>query len=100
MLCHSTSQIVCFISPGSKKDVHQLQHHRSLFSEPALSTEALSPEELEVLELIGVGKTSGRIAQDLGISFQSTVGHRMRIMQRSEERRVGKEGRSRWSPYH
>src|SRR5258708_26407147 len=28
------------------------------------------------------------------------VEHRMTIQQRSEERRVGKECRSRWSPYH
>src|SRR2546426_10223204 len=26
--------------------------------------------------------------------------HRLRIAERSEERRVGKECRSRWSPYH
>lgn len=65
-----------------------MQHHRSLFFEPAPSTETLSTEELEVLELICVGKTSGRIAQDLGISYQSTVGHRMRLLQKMETVRV------------
>src|SRR5256885_16293274 len=28
------------------------------------------------------------------------VGMSLRVVRRSEERRVGKEGRSRWSPYH
>jgi DNA-binding NarL/FixJ family response regulator len=65
-----------------------LQHHRSPFSEPALSTEALTTEELRVLELVCVGKTSGRISQDLGISFQSTTEHRMRIMQKMATVRV------------
>lgn len=66
--------------------------HRSLFSEPTLSTEALTTEELRVLELVCVGKTSGRIAQDLGISFQSTVGHRMRIMQKMGTVRLAMAG--------
>src|SRR2546427_12095141 len=30
----------------------------------------------------------------------TVVVRRLRAMVRSEERRVGKEGRSRWSPYH
>ena len=30
----------------------------------------------------------------------STIAHKVADYQRSEERRVGKECRSRWSPYH
>ena len=41
---------------------------------------------------------SGQIGSpDLLILFTNTVSHKM---VRSEERRVGKECRSRWSPYH
>src|ERR1044071_8922390 len=35
--------------------------------------------------------------KDLAVSFDKPEG---RIIERSEERRVGKECRSRWSPYH
>ena len=38
-------------------------------------------------------------AQQLSVSF-SAEGSRGQIQGRSEERRVGKECRSRWSPYH
>jgi FixJ family two-component response regulator len=69
-----------------------LQHHRSLFSEAAPLADTLSSEELQVLELICVGKTSGRIAKDLGISFQSTVGHRMRILQKMDTVRLAIAG--------
>src|SRR2546423_14510553 len=32
--------------------------------------------------------------------LQDWAAHRMELLTRSEERRVGKECRSRWSPYH
>src|SRR3712207_8760666 len=35
-----------------------------------------------------------------GAAFLSRPGQRLRVPGRSEERRVGKECRSRWSPYH
>ena len=35
-----------------------------------------------------------------GIVFTPNVDHLMMLQRRSEERRVGKECRSRWSPYH
>src|SRR5260221_10555527 len=41
--------------------------------------------------------------QSLLLSYKSLLGgwkHRMVAQKRSEERRVGKECRSRWSPYH
>ena len=46
----------------------------------------------------GVGKESGALLQ-LGIN-QSVAGAQQEYQHRSEERRVGKECRSRWSPYH
>ena len=51
----------------------------------------------------------GKVAVDLGMTKASFVTERHRVQfraeafklaQRSEERRVGKECRSRWSPYH
>src|SRR5690554_1708542 len=39
-------------------------------------------------------------AQDVGFSYFLTLGDGMDIDHRSEERRVGKECRSRWSAYH
>jgi FixJ family two-component response regulator len=63
-----------------------------LFSEAAPLGDTLSSEELQVVELICVGKTSGRIAKDLGISFQSTVGHRMRILQKMDTVKLAMAG--------
>ena len=39
-------------------------------------------------------------AMEQGILSVGTIAHAMRATDRSEERRVGKECRSRWSPYH
>src|SRR6266571_4263560 len=35
-----------------------------------------------------------------GVMLLSPSGYRVELIERSEERRVGKECRSRWSPYH
>ena len=53
-------------------------------------------DELE--RLPGVGpKSAQRIAYWILNADKATA---LRLSDRSEERRVGKEGRSRWSPYH
>ena len=46
------------------------------------------------------GLTGGIIAGDLCLSWSETMFARTGVRSRSEERRVGKECRSRWSPYH
>src|SRR5471030_3547688 len=77
-----------------------------LLDEP---TSALDPEmTAEVLELIEELKQEGRdlllVTHEMG--FARRLADRVallsegRIEERSEERRVGKECRSRWSPYH
>ena len=38
--------------------------------------------------------------QDIEKTFQDTIAYLIIFSYRSEERRVGKECRSRWSPYH
>src|SRR2546427_12939897 len=55
------------------------------------------------------GRSDGAVARELEINRKTVMLWRARFAQegidslwevRSEERRVGKEGRSRWSPYH
>ena len=41
-----------------------------------------------------------RISELCNLRIQDIDSENMRILVRSEERRVGKECRSRWSPYH
>jgi len=40
-----------------------------------------------------------QLAKELGVGQQAVLRH-LQTLERSEERRVGKECRSRWSPYH
>ena len=49
---------------------------------PGLSVhfEPLTPREREVLKLIAEGRTSKRIAAELGISFKTAACHRSHIM--------------------
>ena len=53
--------------------------------------------EDDPLTLVDVGPNSGKALDELE---RALGGHGRRIEDRSEERRVGKECRSRWSPYH
>src|SRR2546425_13166737 len=47
------------------------------------------------------GKKLGEILVGMGVITQADLERYMRVqIERSEERRVGKECRSRWSPYH
>src|SRR5256885_12270600 len=61
-------------------------------SPPATDLLVLDPDELEELVLAEVGQTAL-----FGARFRENAA---RALLRSEERRVGKECRSRWSPYH
>ena len=51
----------------------------------------------------GGGRSATKLAAQLGIESKMVGGRRITdvdMLKRSEERRVGKECRSRWSPYH
>ena len=76
---------------------------------PALEKAAES-EELEraesflrlAVENAGIAEKTGlALCQDTGMAVVfAQIGQNVHITGRSEERRVGKECRSRWSPYH
>ena len=61
----------------------------------AYQNAALSPEE-RAKDLLG----KMTLQEKVGQLNQRLYGFRIYERQRSEERRVGKECRSRWSPYH
>ena len=52
-----------------------------------------------VLALVGAVAVYGHRALDLPMQ-QTEIHQVVEVPERSEERRVGKECRSRWSPYH
>src|SRR2546430_11920347 len=60
---------------------------------PGLDCEASAARQMEASSR-WVGKDLARVQDSL------LVEHILHAMHRSEERRVGKECRSRWSPYH
>ena len=66
-------------------------------SNSEINLNAVPPVPMMLVGLQGSGKTttSAKIAKRLKIKDKKNV-----LMSRSEERRVGKECRSRWSPYH
>ena len=79
-----------------------LEKHGALMSAPSYLELAI------VLASKGVsnaGPTLDAVLSGLGVDIVSFTPHQARLAQeahaeRSEERRVGKECRSRWSPYH
>src|SRR3712207_7261324 len=56
---------------------------------------ALAIAGLALLSGVPAGSTEGDL-----LVLASTAAQALQIVMRSEERRVGKECRSRWSPYH
>src|SRR3712207_9356113 len=57
-------------------------------------------EGLRILERMGVLCSQQGAGNYIAGRFESTLTEVLSMMYRSEERRVGKECRSRWSPYH
>ena len=58
----------------------------------------------KIVEVVGISKTSWEDAGRKAVEVASKSLRDLRVAEviktRSEERRVGKECRSRWSPYH
>ena len=58
-------------------------------------------ESGKILEIKGVGKGTAAILEQLSAGERPEIlVEAEQVVPRSEERRVGKECRSRWSPYH
>src|SRR6218665_2886707 len=55
---------------------------------------------LTVTEVKGFGSQKGHTELYRGAEYVVDFLPKVKVEVRSEERRVGKEGRSRWSPYH
>ena len=53
-----------------------------------------------VYSALEVVEQRGTIRGDYAVARSAAEGFSARLRERSEERRVGKECRSRWSPYH
>ena len=83
--------------------------------EEGYSTKDMAKDQAEVMKKLGISKASiigvsqgGMIAQYIAIDYPELLDKlvlavtvsRQNATVRSEERRVGKECRSRWSPYH
>src|SRR2546422_11049817 len=85
----------------SRPDVHQpLDVHRDLGAKRALDLvvpldHLAQPRDLRVAQV-----TNARIRIHAGLRKNLLRVSRADAVDRSEERRVGKECRSRWSPYH
>src|SRR3712207_2759648 len=87
-----------------------LVEHAIVTDEDAPSTARLTGEEAEaVLDAYSaavvavadrVGPSVVNIAIEKDVTAHGPGGQRVYTVPRSEERRVGKECRSRWSPYH
>ena len=53
-----------------------------------------------LISMIDENTNGGKLPSQVQIALNSSVAGRGFLVLRSEERRVGKECRSRWSPYH
>ena len=80
--------------------------HKEIDKHIALSRDAPGMHEAALLERIADVIEEAKNEYDLVVFDTAPSGHTARLMalpemmSRSEERRVGKECRSRWSPYH
>src|ERR1035437_3062868 len=57
-------------------------------------------KSLEQNKTVGIGFLAAGLPALAGVGIGWYFVHSMKRSNRSEERRVGKDGRSRWSPYH
>src|SRR2546430_17364857 len=73
---------------------------REKFPREKVCGDCINPACWPVIERLGLAEEVRNLAHGVldAVEFISIRGQNLRI--RSEERRVGKECRSRWSPYH
>ena len=81
------------------KDLDFIRTHMEAVSEEAFEADEVLQDSM-TLRLIQVSENAHKLTDSyrMQIAFSPTILYNMCL--RSEERRVGKECRSRWSPYH
>ena len=72
-------------------DIATLLDDVSVMAKVAARKSVAVADDVSVMTKVAAQKTAGVLGDDLALNAQQV---------RSEERRVGKECRSRWSPYH
>src|SRR3712207_9480515 len=95
--------IVSSVSGTLRDEVHAMDALRSMLPAGTLSgaPKVRAMEIIDELEPVKRGGYGGAIGYLSYTGDLDTCIHiRTVVMKRSEERRVGKECRSRWSPYH
>ena len=89
-----------------KKAKTWLNAHQLSYKEQNLGKEGITREELlDILTktdngIASIVSSKNRYAKALGVDIEDLSVNEVLNTTRSEERRVGKECRSRWSPYH
>src|SRR5476649_1934801 len=78
---------------GSMAFKEAVKRAKPILKEPVMAVEVTTPEDY-------VGDVMGNLASRRGRVESMTPLGNAQVIKRSEERRVGKECRSRWSPYH
>src|SRR3712207_9562040 len=82
--------------PHRQAQIQQILH---VFSDAPKDPDRSPLTVLQVIGAAGIGKTS-TVLRCSKILEELFARRRLTLKTRSEERRVGKECRSRWSPYH
>src|ERR1043166_9434285 len=86
--------LVPFVTASAQNDE---EGHRAF----QLFKDARDPEALAAFEMLAVANpTDVAVMENLGMLVLHQATYLPTPEERSEERRVGKECRSRWSPYH
>ena len=98
----TNEQIQALIARGEEEGCVNLSHLNELVAEHELADDEISRlyEELEERG-VELSDDCGRATEDESTYVNGDLATTTTdALQRSEERRVGKECRSRWSPYH
>ena len=88
---------VCKSRKGGFSGMHPLEYASQVLNGILDKLPQLDRSEIEDV-IVGCAVQHGRASMNMGKLLAARAG--LPLPQRSEERRVGKECRSRWSPYH
>lgn len=75
---------ICFSPPVSSRHRHRHQTALDRKGRTRVVSQALTPREREVLQLVAEGRANKQIADDLGISIKTVEKHRDHLMQKLE----------------